>query len=148
MAFTKWQDGLPFCLALPSLLSVPSGSIPLSCLRLSGMEIGCRQFHGLFRAGPLLNVIILLQQMIACPDIFVTDVPAFTPESGEPFVLALSSEVSSLRFHPARFDWRWFTTMEKLIIFNFSFFRWCYRAISGAVLRGEEQMRSIEMDNE
>jgi hypothetical protein len=38
------QEGLPFCLALPSPLSVPSGGIPLSWLRLSGLEIGRRQF--------------------------------------------------------------------------------------------------------
>jgi hypothetical protein len=50
---------------------------------------------------------------------FITDVPAFTPESWEAIALAVNSQVSSFRSQRGRFESGWFATVEKLIIWNF-----------------------------
>jgi hypothetical protein len=52
---------------------------------------GVANFTGTFRAGPLSNVINIFQKLNASPEIFITDVPVFTPESREAIALALNS---------------------------------------------------------
>jgi hypothetical protein len=50
---------------------------------------------------------------------FTTDVPAFTPESREAIVLAVNSQVSGFPSQLPRLEWKWFASVEKLIIWNF-----------------------------
>jgi hypothetical protein len=85
---------LPFSLGLPSLLSVPSGGIPLYCLRLSGLEMGHRQFYWYFQSRTSLKC-HQSPSKIECWrwHFFITDVPTFTPEPPHLMFMKLESHL-------------------------------------------------------